>query len=152
MSRSVLSDLETFDKKKPKVYCPHPLYDNFGDTISKEEAKIQLGLDPEIKYILFFGFIRAYKGLDLLIRSIDDERLRNMPLKAIIAGEYYEDDKSPVCNKCMRIYFKAMSEQTYDIIKLRELTERVLFKYLLKKYNLTKQSVVDECKQYIIDN
>jgi glycosyltransferase involved in cell wall biosynthesis len=45
------------------------------------------------KYILFFGFIRRYKGLDLLLEALADERLENLGVKLIVAGEYYEDSK-----------------------------------------------------------
>jgi len=93
MSRSVLDDLETFDKKRPKVFCPHPLYDNFGETVPKSEAQKRLGLDDSFRYLLFFGFIRDYKGLDLLLEAFADERLRKTPLKLIVAGEFYCDPK-----------------------------------------------------------
>lgn len=93
MSRSVLKDMETFDRYKPKLYCPHPLYDNFGAIISKNEAKRYLQLDEKFSYLLFFGFIRNYKGLDWLIEAFADERFRRLPVKLIIAGEYYTDPK-----------------------------------------------------------
>lgn len=93
MSNSVLSDLHTFDKVKPKKYSPHPLYDNFGKIISKDEAKQKLKLDPKCSYMLFFGFIRDYKGLDWLIEAFADPRFRELPVKLIIAGEYYTDSK-----------------------------------------------------------
>jgi D-inositol-3-phosphate glycosyltransferase len=93
MSKSVLDDLETFDKKKPKAFCPHPLYDNFGEPIPKSEALRRLGLDDSFRYLLFFGFIRDYKGLDLLLEAFADERLRKTPLKLIVAGEFYCDPK-----------------------------------------------------------
>jgi glycosyltransferase involved in cell wall biosynthesis len=93
MSRSVLNDLASFDKNKPKTYCPHPLYDNFGSVISKDEAKDQLGLDHTFNYLLFFGFIRDYKGLDLLLNAFADERFRKLPLKLLVAGEFYTDPK-----------------------------------------------------------
>ncbi|MDQ3190978.1 MAG: glycosyltransferase [Bacteroidota bacterium] len=89
MSRSVLSDLEKFDKKKPKSFCLHPLYDSYGDIIHKVEAKQQLNLDKETAYILFFGFIREYKGLDLLLEAFTDKRLRQKNVKLLIAGEFY---------------------------------------------------------------
>jgi D-inositol-3-phosphate glycosyltransferase len=91
MSRSVLTDLESFDKHKPKAYCPHPLYDNFGAVIPGNEAKDQLGLSKEYNYLLFFGFIRDYKGLDLLLKAFADERFRKLPLKLLVAGEFYSD-------------------------------------------------------------
>jgi D-inositol-3-phosphate glycosyltransferase len=93
MSRAVLNDLDKFDKRLPRLFSPHPLYDNFGATISKSLAKKQLGLDESINYILFFGFIREYKGLDLLIKAFADERFRKLPVKLLIAGEFYIDSK-----------------------------------------------------------
>jgi glycosyltransferase involved in cell wall biosynthesis len=93
MSRSVLSDLNTLDNLKPRAFSPHPLYDNFGDAVPKILAKKQLNLDENFSYILFFGFIREYKGLDLLIKAFADERFRKLPVKLLIAGEFYIDDK-----------------------------------------------------------
>jgi len=93
MSKSVLNDLNTFDKKKPRLFSPHPLYDNFGASVPKTVAKKQLGLEEETGYILFFGFIREYKGLDLLIKAFADERFRKLPVKLLIAGEFYIDGK-----------------------------------------------------------
>jgi glycosyltransferase involved in cell wall biosynthesis len=89
MSKSVLNDLNQFDKQKPRIYSPHPLYDNFGDIIPKTEAKKALNLNPNTNYILFFGFIRDYKGLDILLEAFAEKQLRSHPLKLIIAGEFY---------------------------------------------------------------
>ncbi len=94
MSREVFDQIENFVAGKPKKYVPHPMYDMFGETIAKSEAKKHLNLDENCKYILFFGFIRKYKGLKLLLESFADERLRKLNLKLIIAGEFYEDKKS----------------------------------------------------------
>lgn len=91
MSRAVLQDLEKLQPGKPKVYHAHPLYDNFGAPESKAVAQDALHLDPGFRYILFFGFIRAYKGLDLLLEAFADPRLKDLPVKLIIAGEFYED-------------------------------------------------------------
>jgi D-inositol-3-phosphate glycosyltransferase len=93
MSRAVLNDLNKFDTLLPRLYSPHPLYDNFGPSVSKSQAKKNLGLDESSKYILFFGFIREYKGLDLLLKSFADERFRMLPVKLLIAGEFYTDSK-----------------------------------------------------------
>jgi glycosyltransferase involved in cell wall biosynthesis len=93
MSKAVLEDLEKFDKKKPKLFCFHPLYDNFGDPVPKEEAMMKLNLDPGYRYLLFFGFIRDYKGLDLLLKAFADQRFRSMKLKLLVAGEFYTDPK-----------------------------------------------------------
>jgi len=93
MSDSVLKDADSFDPEKPRALCPHPLFDNFGTSISREQALAKLGLDPNFRYLLFFGFIRDYKGLDLLLDAFADEELSAQPLKLIIAGEFYSDSK-----------------------------------------------------------
>lgn len=93
MSDSVLKDLSMFDKIKPRSYYPHPLYDNFGDVIPKHEAKAKLGLDQNTSYLLFFGFIRDYKGLDLLLEAMAYEEFDSMGIKVLIAGEYYGNEE-----------------------------------------------------------
>ncbi len=93
MSQSVLKDIKQLVPKKKSKYVPHPMYDNFGDWISKEEAKKKLNLDPSVNYLLFFGFVRKYKGLDLLLQSFAKSGLKDKGVKLIIAGEYYEDAK-----------------------------------------------------------
>jgi len=94
MSQTVLDDLKTFRKNIPVKLSPHPLFDNYGTLVSRETALSALNLDADNSYLLFFGFIRAYKGLDLLIEAFSDKRLRNRKLKLIIAGEFYENDTS----------------------------------------------------------
>lgn len=93
MSESVLEDLKKFDNLKPRAFSPHPLFDNFGEAITKTEAYEKLGLAINEEHILFFGFIRDYKGLDLLLYAMADERVRNLNMKLIIAGEFYTDAK-----------------------------------------------------------
>ncbi|PKP11789.1 MAG: glycosyl transferase family 1 [Bacteroidetes bacterium HGW-Bacteroidetes-4] len=93
MSKSVLSDLNHFDTSKPRAFCPHPLYDNFGPKVERHTALKNLNLNPEFQYILFFGLIRDYKGLDLLIEAFADERFRQLKIKLIIAGEFYSDEE-----------------------------------------------------------
>jgi glycosyltransferase involved in cell wall biosynthesis len=90
MSKDVLNDIRTFTDK-PAVFTPHPLYDNYGDAVSKAQACAHLKLDPAVKYILFFGFIRKYKGLDILLEAMKDERIRAAGIRLIIAGEFYGD-------------------------------------------------------------
>lgn len=93
LSKSVLEDLNVFDTDKPRAFCPHPLYDHYGDRIDKLEAKRILGLNQEFNYVLFFGFIRDYKGLDLLLEAFADKRLRDFNVKLVVAGEFYGDPK-----------------------------------------------------------
>lgn len=94
MSKSVYDDLKSLNDKKPCLMSPHPIYDNFGTAVSREEAVGSLGLDPSAKYMLFFGFIRDYKGLDILLKAIADERIKNSDIKLIVAGEFYNNSET----------------------------------------------------------
>ena len=93
MSRNVLSDLDAFDKNKPKKFCPHPLYDHYGEILPKVVSRKLLSLDEEGRNILFFGFIRDYKGLDLLLKAMADERIKSMKIKLLVAGEFYNQSE-----------------------------------------------------------
>ena len=92
MSQTVLNDLKGFRDDIPVTLSPHPLFDSYGTPVTRKEALEKLNLDADDSFLLFFGFIRAYKGLDLLIEAFSDKRLRNRRLKLIIAGEFYEDE------------------------------------------------------------
>lgn len=92
MSEKVKADLAGLTTKKT-TFLSHPLYDNFGHPISKEEACKHLNLSTDYRYILFFGFIRKYKGLDILLEAMHDERIRNTNIQLVVAGEYYDDRK-----------------------------------------------------------
>jgi len=91
MSRAVLEELTQFTDTPHKLFLPHPLYDQFGEKQERGEALKALGLPEKDRYLLFFGFIRKYKGLDLLLEAMGDERLSKLDVKLIVAGEYYED-------------------------------------------------------------
>ena len=91
MSEKVLKDLRLFEPEKPAGLVEHPLYDNFGSIVPKDEARQQLGLPLTEKIILFFGFIRKYKGLDILLAAMADERIKQAGIKLLVAGEFYED-------------------------------------------------------------
>ncbi len=95
MSRKVLTDLQQFPLRRAVAktgYHAHPLYDNFGAMAHRTEACKSLGLDENNRYVLFFGFIRHYKGLDLLLEAMAllPESMSNV--KLLVAGEYYEDE------------------------------------------------------------
>lgn len=93
MSHSVIDELRSFDSTKPVVFAPHPLYDHYGDKESKADAAAHLGLDPAEDYYLFFGLIRDYKGLDLLLQAMACEPLRSNSAKLIVAGEFYSGEE-----------------------------------------------------------
>lgn len=94
LSQAVIDDINKFDKRScPKTFAPHPIYDHYGEKMSRETALQQLELDMECRYVLFFGFIRAYKGLDLLLQAFAQEELKNQNVKLIVAGEFYGDEQ-----------------------------------------------------------
>lgn len=96
MSDQVLNDLRLFTTDKKALLVSHPLYDNFGAKITKAEARLQLGIGNTEKILLFFGFIRKYKGLDMLLDAIKILKSAPTPFthfKLLIAGEFYDDRK-----------------------------------------------------------
>lgn len=109
MSDKVLKDLRSFNSTKPVQLVQHPLYDNFGTIISEAEAREKLGLNRTERIVLFFGFIRKYKGLDLLIKAMSNPKLKD--IKLMIAGEFYEDEKPYL-----------------DLIKEQNISDRIILK------------------------
>lgn len=96
MSEKVTKDLRKFQPEKPAKLVLHPLYDSFGEIISKSEAREKLGIGVQESIVLFFGFIRKYKGLDLLFEAISLlKKSQSVPnhIRLLVAGEYYEDEK-----------------------------------------------------------
>jgi glycosyltransferase involved in cell wall biosynthesis len=96
MSEKVMNDLRLFTQKKATQVL-HPLYDNFGEGVTKKEAQTFLALNETKHTVLFFGFIRHYKGLDILLHAIKIIKDTNINfynnLQVVLAGEYYEDEK-----------------------------------------------------------
>jgi len=86
MSKKVKDDVQAIRPSLPTTLCEHPLYDQFGKPTDKVTAKNQFGIAENKKVLLFFGFIREYKGLDLLL-----ETLSKLPedYHLLIAGEVY---------------------------------------------------------------
>jgi len=90
MSEKVKTDIKTFSHK-PVSISPHPIFNHFGDPITKTEARVKLGLPQDEKIILFFGYIRKYKGLDLIIQAMADETIKKLGIQLMVVGEFYED-------------------------------------------------------------
>lgn len=92
-SKNVMEDLSQFDTQKPRALNPHPVFDSFGEPGPKEKARRNLNLPPGEKIILFFGFIRDYKGLDLLLHALATPKLQEMRIKLLVAGEFYSNEE-----------------------------------------------------------
>ena len=108
MSEKVTKDVKTFSHK-PILNSPHPIFAHFGAPISKLQARQSLGINEADKIILFFGFIRPYKGLDILLRAMATETIKNADIKLMIVGEFYED-----------------AQPYYDLIKALDITDKVI--------------------------
>ncbi len=112
LSSTVKEELESFTRK-PSVFFPHPINDNLGEQIDKYEARDYLKLDREGRYILFFGIVRKYKGLDLLLNALGKNKLKETGVKLLIVGEFYE--KPSVYNELINKL--GLSEQVIIINK-----------------------------------
>ncbi len=90
MSEQVNSELKAYSSS-PSIFSPHPMFENFGERISRKEGCRSLGLDPTYDYALFFGLIRDYKGLDMLIEAWGELKKRGEVegKKLLVAGEFY---------------------------------------------------------------
>jgi len=93
LSEEVERDLRILGVTAPIRRIHHPIYDHFGDPVDRREARSRLGLDPDRPLILFFGYVRAYKGLDVLIDALARVREDMPALQLVVAGEFYEDEQ-----------------------------------------------------------
>ena len=123
MSDKVSKDVKTFSAK-PTLLSPHPIFTHFGAPISKAMARQALGLDINDKIILFFGFIRQYKGLDLLLQAMAKDAIKSAGIRLMIVGEFYEE-----------------AQPYYDLIKELNIQDQVI---------MHTQFIPDqEVKQYV---
>ncbi|NJO69951.1 MAG: glycosyltransferase [Bacteroidetes bacterium] len=86
MSDAVMNDLNSLQANPNCLRMDHPLYNHFGAKTDREKACKELAIDSNKKNLLFFGFIRDYKGLDLLIEAM---KHLDSDYNLIIAGECY---------------------------------------------------------------
>ncbi len=130
MSRKVEEELKEFSES-PTLYMPHPINDQFGEVIPKENARRHLKLDVDGKYLLFFGLIRKYKGLDLLLEAMADDRMKDV--KLIVAGEFYDDPEE---------YFQLIEEKNIAnrIIIRNEFIPQEEIKYYFSACDMVAQT------------
>lgn len=95
MSEAVLDDLRTYTQTKPSIFSPHPLFDNYGSVIERSKACQRLGLSEQMRYAMFFGYIREYKGLDTLLEAwaLLKSEHRTEQRKLLVVGEVYGNDE-----------------------------------------------------------
>lgn len=88
MSEQVNRELKRYTDA-PAIFSPHPMFENFGARVERTETCRHLRIDANEQYLLFFGLIREYKGLDILLSAWS--RVRRDGLRLIVAGEFYDD-------------------------------------------------------------
>ena len=89
MSEQVHAELAAYTSV-PALFSPHPRFENLGQRVGREEACVRLGLDPTVRYVLFFGLVRDYKGLDILLDAWAAlPRDGAAPRRLLVAGEFY---------------------------------------------------------------
>ncbi len=94
LSDLVAADVQALGVAAPVHTSPHPVYGHFGDPLPRAEARRRLGVPEHADVLLFFGFVRAYKGLRTLLRALPRVRARRPAVRLVIAGEFYEDERA----------------------------------------------------------
>ncbi len=89
-SKTVKSQLEELNFKNV-IFTPHPIDDNLGESMSKSDAAKYLDFESDVNYVLFFGLVRKYKGLDLLLKSFAHPGIKKLNLHLLVVGEFYDD-------------------------------------------------------------
>lgn len=109
-SDQVKSELAAFSNKQTLVHS-HPINLNLGEEINKKLAKEKLKLSSKTHYLLFFGLVRKYKGLDLMLEAIANLKrfAEEKNIKLLVVGEFYDDPE---------IYLKMIRE-----LKIEHLVE-----------------------------
>jgi len=90
MSETVDRDLDRLGVTAPRVRVGHPVYDNFGPSIPRSEARARLGIPDGARLLLFFGFVRRYKGLHVLLEAMPRIASHLPEAYLVVAGEFYD--------------------------------------------------------------
>ena len=109
-----MDDLRRFRPDAPARLVHHPLYTHFGEPIAKAEARRRLGWKPDERVLLFFGYIRRYKGLDLLLRAMPEIH-RQTGARLVVLGEFYED-RAPYDRIVADLNLKEIVRMTGDYV------------------------------------
>ncbi len=94
MSDQVAGDVGQLAPSVPLAVVPHPVYDGFGEPMPRDEARAALALPGGGPVFLFFGFIRRYKGLHVLLDAWAEVLRQRPDAGLVIAGEFYADEEA----------------------------------------------------------
>ncbi|MFZ1081373.1 MAG: glycosyltransferase [Candidatus Kryptoniota bacterium] len=92
-SKSVEKDLLSVVKNPKYKFVPHPVYEIFGNAILKSEARSKIGIRENENVALFFGYVRKYKGLHVLLDAAQ-KALNKIKFKLLVVGEFYDAEES----------------------------------------------------------
>ena len=92
LSDRVAADLERLDVRAAVRTVPHPVYDGFGPAPPRATSRQALDLAGDAPTFLFFGFIRPYKGLHVLLDAWGGVVERVPDARLVVAGEFYADE------------------------------------------------------------
>ncbi|MEX0599175.1 MAG: glycosyltransferase [Rhodothermales bacterium] len=93
LSDAVAEDLDELGMTAPRETVAHPVYQHFGDRVDRDEARKRLGVDADVELLLFFGFVRPYKGLKNLLRAMPGIVAARPNVRLIVAGEFYDREE-----------------------------------------------------------
>jgi glycosyltransferase involved in cell wall biosynthesis len=93
LSNAVARDIRSLGIDRPLRITAHPVYRHFGDPIPKADARRALGISRSGEILLFFGFVRRYKGLHVLLEAMPAVIRSHPNIRLLVAGEFYEDEK-----------------------------------------------------------
>ncbi|MDT7855703.1 glycosyltransferase [Rubrivirga sp. S365] len=94
LSDRVAADVQRLGVTAPVHTVPHPVYDGFGAAPPRVEARQELGLPARAPVFLFFGFVRPYKGLHVLLDAWGGVVQRVPGARLVVAGEFYADENA----------------------------------------------------------
>ncbi len=100
-SSAVERDLKSLKPDAAFTRLEHPVFESFGAPISQQEARKKLGLEEKDEVLLYFGFIRKYKGIDIAIKAVAQVATMRPNLVLLVAGESYsgEEDYKALANE-----------------------------------------------------
>ena len=118
MSAAVNEDLKLLGANGQKLLVGHPVYESFGDAVPQDEARGRLGLSSQAPVLLFFGFVRRYKGLKVLLDSMPAVVKELPDVRLVVAGECYEDEQE------YRSFVARNDLATHVVLKLEYIPEQ----------------------------
>jgi glycosyltransferase involved in cell wall biosynthesis len=94
LSHAVSEEVSAAMPEIPLLPLFHPLYEPEGETCTIPDARRALHLAEDSSVLLFFGYVRRYKGLDMLLHAMPDILKKNPALRLVIAGQFFQSPET----------------------------------------------------------